>query len=130
MVATIAKPCECTCQEPCPVDTSNHAVPQPGIHYCDACMQCILTENAVPDGAEVVYLVLVEECNEDGEVWFQYYETGAKLENNMNLQVMRVEIYEGRKTRILLWDGTNENGSPSITVYNFPWAKVLHWQEA
>jgi hypothetical protein len=77
-------------------------------------------------GGEVVYLVQVEESNEDGETRFQYYETGSVV---YELDVVRVEIYPGVKARILLSDGKNEDGTSSLTIYCFPWHKVLHWQE-
>ncbi len=74
-------------------------------------------------GGEVVYLVQVKEFNEDHETWYQYYETGAVTESGDT--IMRVEIYDGKKARVIL---SNEKQEPYI--YCFPWHKVLHWQEA
>lgn len=75
-----------------------------------------------PNG-EVVYLVQVETTEqESGESFIETFETGAVYESG--LDIVRVEIYEGKKVRVILSDG----GDP--VVWYYPWHKVLHWQEA
>jgi len=73
----------------------------------------------LPD-AEVVWEVQVEE----GENPVVEYETSAAY--SANLDVVRVEIYEGVKARVVLFD--RESRAP--VVWCFPWHKVLQWQEA